>query len=73
MSILDRTRADKPDKAQSPRTRWHARAVLATALLVTLAFPADISAQENRVVELPLDRSELSPAGAASELSSSPA
>ncbi|MDQ3344135.1 MAG: Gfo/Idh/MocA family oxidoreductase [Actinomycetota bacterium] len=34
---------------------------------------ADLSAQEHRVVELPLDRSALSPAGAASELSSSPA
>jgi len=34
---------------------------------------ADLSAQEHRVVDLPLDRSQLSPAGAASELSSAPA
>jgi predicted dehydrogenase len=34
---------------------------------------ADLSAQENRVVELPLDRSQLSEKGAMSELSSAPA
>lgn len=33
---------------------------------------ADLSAQEHRVVELPLDRSQLSQQGAASELSSAP-
>ncbi|MPZ72605.1 MAG: gfo/Idh/MocA family oxidoreductase [Nitriliruptorales bacterium] len=43
----------------------------AARVTMEVYLAADISAQEHRVVELPLDRTELSPAGAASELSGS--
>ena len=45
----------------------------AARVTMEVYLAADISAQENRVVELPLDRSQLSKAGTGSELSSSQA
>ena len=45
----------------------------AARVTMEVYLAADISAQEHRVVELPLDRSALSPEGAGSQLSSVPA